>query len=189
MVSEQEKQAMEKAMAALNFSDNPKTKTVNGKKSHTNPDVDAMMKILENFNSATNSATAKTIKEQGVASTLQRKSENSVSVGGLFEIKIEKEQWNKKRNKNYYSIFNKDGVCMFENVALFESAMFIVKNLISEDYKQAENVYKLDQNYIKYLRDMRFAKRSEDPIMEAKYSDARYKMLEVKEQLKKCLFD
>jgi|SRR6056300_459619 hypothetical protein len=188
MVTEQEKLAMEKAMAALNFSDNPKTKTVNSKKVHGNPDVDAMMKILENFNSATNSATAKTINEQGVLSTLQQKNNDVVSIG-LFEIKIEKEQWNKKRNKNYYSIFNNTGACMFENVALFESATFIVKSLINEDYKQAENIYKLDQNYIKYLRDMRFAKRSQDPIMEAKYSDARYKMLETKEQLKKCLFD
>lgn len=191
MVTEQEKQAMLKAMNAMNNSELPVTDSYSKGKNtttHANPDVDAMLKILENFHSATDSTTNKILSEDNIKDTIHKK-QDSVIVKGLYEIKIEKEFWNKKKNKNYYSIFNHTGDCVFENVALFESAMFIIKNLIKEQYTEAKRIYKLDQDYIKHLRDMRFAKKGDSHIMEAKYSDAKYKMLEVKEQLKNCLFE
>tara|TARA_B100000941_G_C28437048_1_gene517566 strand:+ start:488 stop:1048 length:561 start_codon:yes stop_codon:yes gene_type:complete len=186
MVTEQEKNLMQSAMDALNF-DTKQTKNTS-KKTHVNPDIDAMAKILENFNSATDSATTKVLAETDIEKTITKKND-SVIVGGLYEVKIEKEFWNRKKNKNYYSVWDAQGNCVFENIALFESTMLIIKNLIKEDYPQSKKIYNLDQSYIKYLRDMRFSKKTNDSIMEAKYSNAKHNMLQIKEQLKNCFFE
>lgn len=188
MVSDKEKQAMQRAIDALNF-ENTSTKNIaSNTKSHPNADVDAMLKIMENFNNATDTATSKVLKEKDINNTISKKND-SVIVGGLYEVKIEKEFWNKKKNKNYYSIFDNNGNCVFENIALFESTMLIIKNLIKENYTESKRIFNLDQSYIKHLRDMRFSKKTNNEIMEAKYSNAKHNMLQVKEQLKKCFFE
>ena len=62
---------MQSAMDALNF-ENKQTKS-SGKKTHSNPDIDAMAKILENFNSATDSATTKVLSEVDIKKTITKK--------------------------------------------------------------------------------------------------------------------
>ena len=68
MVTEQEKNLMQTAMDALNF-DTKQTKNTS-KKTHVNPDIEAMAKILENFNNATDSATNKVLAETDIEKTI-----------------------------------------------------------------------------------------------------------------------
>jgi hypothetical protein len=100
------------------------------------------------------------------------------------------------RSKNDYSIvdlYTKDAV--FENIALFSSALHIIFALNKGIYKsslQEEIIYELDQEYFRCLENIKFyrqkinsASRELIPLFADRLTDAKIKLEETKTKLSK----
>jgi hypothetical protein len=185
--------AMKKAMNALNkpvVAPSASTETSTGKPIPTSkfssPDVEAMNIIMEKFNNA-----ADIVAEE----VLEIPTKQGVRMG-LFEITVDKVPFGKK-NKNYYNIVDiYSGKTLYKNLALFESAITITKNLLNEnDRPKQQLIAEIDQKYANALikagqhkRRIRTAPdNSTKQIFEAKYTETLHKARTAKGEIKQLI--
>ena len=186
--------AMKKAMNALNntpvVAPSASTEALTGKPIPTSkfssPEVDAMNIIMEKFNNA-----ADIVAEE----VLEIPTKQGVRMG-LYEITVDKVPFGKK-NKNYYNIVDiYSGKTLYKNLALFESAMAITKNLLNEnDRPKQQLIAETDQKYANALikagqhkRRIRTASdKSTKHILEAKYTETLHKARTAKGEIKQLI--
>jgi len=186
--------AMKKAMNALNnasvVAPSASTETLTGKPIPTSkfssPDVKAMNIIMEKFNNA-----AEIVAEE----VLEIPTKQGVRMG-LYEITVDKVPFGKK-NKNYYNIVDiYTGKTLYKNLALFESAMAITKNLLNEnDRPKQQLIAETDQKYVNALmeagqqktRIRKTTDKSAKYIYEAKYSEQLHKARTAKGEIKQLI--
>ena len=193
VASSEDVNAMKKAMDALNkpvVAPSASTETSTGKPIPTSkfssPDVEAMNIIMEKFNNA-----AEIVAEE----VLEIPTKQGVRMG-LYEITVDKVPFGKK-NKNYYNIVDiYSGKTLYKNLALFESAMAITKNLLNEnDRPKQQLIAETDQKYANALikagqhkRRIRTASdKSTKHIFEAKYTETLYKARTAKGEIKQLI--
>jgi|TARA_Y100000296_G_scaffold11856_1_gene13690 hypothetical protein len=193
VASSEDVNAMKKAMNALNkpvVAPSASTETSTGKPIPTSkfssPDVEAMNIIMEKFNNA-----ADIVAEE----VLEIPTKQGVRMG-LFEITVDKVPFGKK-NKNYYNIVDiYSGKTLYKNLALFESAITITKNLLNEnDRPKQQLIAEIDQKYANALikagqhkRRIRTAPdNSTKQIFEAKYTETLHKARTAKGEIKQLI--
>jgi|TARA_B100001094_G_scaffold238562_1_gene233979 hypothetical protein len=115
----------------------------------------------------------------------QQTQKNSVSVQ-QYKIEVVQEKFGDKR-KNFYNIYEHDEL-IHKDIALFESAMGIVKNLLSNKIQKANDIEKADMQYNNALYEVYMFKsrakvKSNEDVMLAKMSNAKQKMAEAKSKI------
>jgi len=193
VASSEDVNAMKKAMDALNkpvVAPSASTGASTGNPIPTSkfssPDVEAMNVIMEKFNNA-----ADIVAEE----VLEIPTKQGVKVG-LYEITVNKVPFGKK-NKNYYNIVDiYSGTTLYKNLALFESAMAITKNLLNKNNnKEQQLIAEIDERYANALMEAGHQKtrirkttdNSTRSIYEAKYSEKLHKARTAKGEIKQLI--
>jgi len=127
---------------------------------------------------------AKTNVDLRVAMTETTK-ENSVSVQ-QYKIEVVQAQFAGKK-KNYYNIYEHDEL-IHKDIALFESAMGIVKNLMNARPQKVKEIEKADMEYNNSLYEVYMFKskaknRLNEDVMLAKMSNAKHNMAIAKSKI------
>jgi hypothetical protein len=151
------------------------------------PEVDEMYNILSKLNEATNAAATNVVKQ---SSTVKSENDN-VGIGG-YHIVLNK-QIVEGFKKTYYTI-TQDGTEIYENLALFESAMAIVKKLMFNK-NGIEKIVDYDNRYASVLLEAAQYKNRMKVITEgvkydiyvAKHTSAVDKMKNIKRQIKNLM--
>lgn len=115
----------------------------------------------------------------------QKVDKNSVSVQ-QFKIDVVTHEF-AGRNKNFYNIYE-HGKLIYEDVALFESAMGIVKNLMIGKTEKVNSINKADIAYNNALYEVYMFKSKaktgiNEDVMIAKMSNAKSKMADAKSKI------
>tara|TARA_B100000035_G_scaffold201283_1_gene172194 strand:+ start:234 stop:695 length:462 start_codon:yes stop_codon:yes gene_type:complete len=111
--------------------------------------------------------------------------DNSISVQ-QYKIDIESKPF-AGRQKNFYHIYEHNEL-LFEDVALFESAMGIVKNLMTNKNKKVQDIERADIAYNNalyevYMFKSRIKTSVNEDVMLAKLSQAQNKLGEAKAKI------
>lgn len=167
----------------------------------TNPETRAMANILEKLEKSTRK-TAGNLVEAGDRSTELKMAMNTsrsnagVSVAG-FEIVVEKQKI-ENITKNFYSVKqNNTGEMLYNDLALFESAMSIVKRLmLNKLTNEINRIVEMDKQYTSHLLESYDYKRkltnqklteAKVDVYEAKAGLANEKMRIAKQKILKTL--
>tara|TARA_B100000900_G_scaffold348020_1_gene313529 strand:+ start:3260 stop:3721 length:462 start_codon:yes stop_codon:yes gene_type:complete len=115
----------------------------------------------------------------------QQTQENSVSVQ-QFRIDVVQKKFADKR-KNFYNIYEHNEL-LHKDIALFESAMGIVKNLLGNKSQKANDIEKADMQYNNALYEVYMFKskaknKINEDVMLAKMSNAKRKMVDAKQKI------
>lgn len=178
------------------------TSTVNNTQenvpSNIREDAKEMYNILSKFEKAQTEATRQVIMETesggDIKTTAGFKKDNTIGIAE-FKVVLEKKNINENYRKTFYAIHDDEGI-VYSDIALFESAMAIVKKLIGETKQDNINkIIKLDNRYATLLAESadhksRMKKVNESfkkDIISAKHSDTIVKMRETKASIKKYL--
>lgn len=181
---------------------NVSTSTVNNTQenvpSNIREDAKEMYNILSKFEKAQTEATRQVIMETesggDIKTTAGFKKDNTIDIAE-FKVVLEKKNINENYRKTFYAIHDDEGI-VYSDIALFESAMAIVKKLIGETKQDNINkIIKLDNRYATLLAESadhksRMKKVNESfkkDIISAKHSDTIVKMRETKASIKKYL--
>ena len=181
---------------------NDSTSTVNNTQenvpSNIREDAKEMYNILSKFEKAQTEATRQVIMETesggDIKTTAGFKKDNTIDIAE-FKVVLEKKNINENYRKTFYAIHDDEGI-VYSDIALFESAMAIVKKLIGETKQDNINkIIKLDNRYATLLAESadhksRMKKVNESfkkDIISAKHSDTIVKMRETKASIKKYL--
>lgn len=119
----------------------------------------------------------------------QQTQDNSISVQ-QYRIDVIKEDFADKK-KNFYNIYEHDEL-VYKDIALFESAMGIVKNLMRNKQQKVNEIEKADLDYNNALYEVYMfkskSKNSNNPdVMLAKLDYAQSKLSEAKSKILKRL--
>ena len=154
-----------------------------------------MLKILQKLDEATTKVTKDILEESNTDIELaaMNKKGNSVKVND-YEIVLEKAQVVPGIKKTFYHIKEGDTV-IYKDVALFETAMGIVKSLLFENENKVKKLIELDNKYASALIEaashrVKCKTITEDnklDIAMAKQGYAVSKMKDVKNQIKSAL--
>ena len=157
-------------------------------------DAVEMFNILNKLNQATQTATKKVLEESSdniefSAATYQ---DNSISVNGEYNIQMEKKSVIPGVKKTFYHITDHNNQALYEDIALFESAMLIVKGLMTNKI-DANKIVSLDERYASYLAEAALYKQKAKTITEShrrdladtKHGVALDKMKQIKSQIKR----
>ena len=178
------------------------TSTVNNTQenvpSNIREDAKEMYNILSKLEKAQTEATRQVIMETesggDIKTTAGFKKDNTIDIAE-FKVVLEKKNINENYRKTFYAIHDDEGI-VYSDIALFESAMAIVKKLIGETKQDNINkIIKLDNRYATLLAESadhksRMKKVNESfkkDIISAKHSDTIVKMRETKASIKKYL--
>lgn len=118
----------------------------------TNPDTRAMANILEKLETSTRKTAANLVEASDTNSELKLAMNTSRSQSGVsvdnFEIIVEKQKI-ANMTKNFYSIRdNATSEVLYSDLALFESAMSIVKRLmLGKQTQDVGRIVEIDQQY------------------------------------------
>lgn len=156
--------------------------------------------LVERFSNVTNKSAeelierGKTDAEIAVALAVE-KSERGVRIGD-YEVIVEKHDCGGLK-RNYYTILDREeDEVVYSDIAMFESAMSIIKRLIlGKHTNKCETIAKLDEEYDRHLleaygykyrlkKSLDVVKRD---VYEAKYSNAMAKVKDTKERILKTL--
>ena len=158
-------------------------------------DAQGMLKILQKLDEATHKATEEIIEESHNDITLSAvtKKGDSVTINN-YEITMEKTTIVPGIKKTFYNIKEGDEIIHSE-LALFETAMGIVKGLLFDNYSKVDRLLELDNRYASSLQEAATYKMKCKTIVEsskhdiamAKQGAAVYKMKEIKKQIKSAL--
>lgn len=112
----------------------------------------------------------------------QKVTENSVSIQ-QYNIKVVKAQF-AGRPKNFYNIYEHNKL-IYQDIALFETAMGVVKNLMQGKSNKVENLLKYDLDYNNalyevYMYKTKVKRAVNEDVMIAKLSSAKQRLQEVK---------
>jgi hypothetical protein len=118
----------------------------------TNPDTRAMANILEKLETSTRKTAANLVEASDTNSELKLAMNTSRSQSGVsvdnFEIVVEKQKI-ANMTKNFYNIRdNATSEVLYSDLALFESAMSIVKRLmLGKQTQDVGRIVEIDQQY------------------------------------------
>jgi hypothetical protein len=158
-------------------------------------DAQGMLEILQKLDEATHKATEEVIQESHNDITLSAvtKKGNSVTVGD-YEVVLEKATLIPGMTKTFYNIKEGDEI-IYNQIALFETAMGIVKGLLFEKDSKVERLLDLDNRYSSALAEAATFKMKAKTLTEsskidiamAKQGSALQKMKSIKNQIKSSL--
>lgn len=162
------------------------------------PDAQEMYNILYKLEKATTAATKKVVNETVKSPELSTATlhENTISINGQYNIEIVEHSIIKGVKKKFYNIKNSDGDMLYSDIALFESAMGIVKGLMfGKNENTIEKIVDLDERYSSYLTEAAMYKQKAVTLKEsykqdvalAKQGSAVTKMNQIKKQIKTLL--
>lgn len=112
-----------------------------------------------------------------------------------YSIELHETRLEGKYKKTYYSISSADGV-LFEDIALFESAMGIMKHLVFKKHNKVSDILELDNKYGTVLEEAAYYKHRMQTLNEshaqfdiniAKHSKAVSKMKALRADIKRLL--
>ena len=178
--------AMTKTDKVRTYIDESGEKVTRIEKANVSPEAQEMYNILNKLHSATATEAKQLVVEESAPVT-------SFGVGGL-NVVLNKRSVNGYK-KTYYSI-TESGKTTVEDLALFESAMAIVKNKLDvENVAKTDRIVELDLQYASYLEEAAAHKQRARMITEsarhdvamAKHGVAVDKMKVIKAQIKKLL--
>lgn len=158
-------------------------------------DAEGMLSILQKLDEATTKVTKEIVKESenDIELSAINKKGDTVSVNN-YEITMEKTTIVPGIRKTFYNI--KDGnEVIHKELALFETAMGIVKGLLFDNNSKVERLLELDNRYASTLQEAATYKMKCKTIVEsykhdiamAKQGAAVSKMKEIKKQIKSAL--
>jgi len=158
-------------------------------------DAEGMLKILQKLDEATTQVTKEIVKESenDIELSAINKKGDTVSVNN-YEITMEKTTIVPGIRKTFYNIKDGDKI-IHEELALFETAMGIVKGLLFDNNSKVERLLELDNRYASTLQEAATYKMKCKTIVEsykhdiamAKQGAAVSKMKEIKKQIKSAL--
>jgi hypothetical protein len=198
MPSAEETRAMQEIMNKLNNaqSGNQSSSTLSKNESrvpgNVSPDAQEMYNILNKLQTATESSAKNLVQESTTYNKTETKN-NSFGVGGL-NVVLNKTSVNGFK-KTFYTI-TENGKTIHSDLALFESAMAIIKNLLDKnDLNRTDKIVDLDNRYSNYLYEAASYKQRAKTLTEgvkqdvflAKHQVAADKMKSIKSQIKKML--
>jgi hypothetical protein len=178
--------AMTKTDKVRTYIDESGEKVTRIEKANVSPEAQEMYNILNKLHNATATEAKQLVVEDSAPVT-------SFGVGGL-NVVLNKRSVNGYK-KTYYSI-TENGKTTVEDLALFESAMAIVKNKLDiENVAKTDRIVELDLQYASYLEEAAAHKQRARMITEsarhdvamAKHGVAVDKMKQIKAQIKKLL--
>ena len=188
--------AMEQIMAKMNNAvanaDQIKADRAEGKVV-VNESNKEMFDILQKLQNATASATKKMITESPIESAVTTKKEKTISMGEYI-IEMERVDVAPKIYKTYYNISK--GGQKVHTLALFESAMTVLKSYVTDGKTEARNkIIALDEKYDSYLQEAAQHKSRAKQVTEsfkrdvytAKQGQAVSKMRAVKREIKSLI--
>jgi len=185
-----------------NASSTPQSSTRPNRESHNyaqqstgnvSPDAQEMFNILSKLEAAKEQV-AEEISHSPEPMLTETKEANNFGVAG-YNVEIVEGKLAGKYKKKYYTV-TKGGQVVYKEMALFESAMAVVKELTHDkDVYKVQQIAKLDRQYDEYLNEAAIQKNRAKTISEsvqsdvaaAKHSGAVSKMNEIKRQIKKLL--
>ncbi|MDA9992231.1 hypothetical protein N9E03_00945 [bacterium] len=154
-----------------------------------------MLSILQKLDEATTQVTKEIVKESehDIELSAIDKKGDTVTVNN-YEITMEKTTIVPGIKKTFYNIKEGDEIIHSE-LALFETAMGIVKGLLFDNYSKVDRLLELDNRYASSLQEAATYKMKCKTIVEsskhdiamAKQGAAVYKMKEIKKQIKSAL--
>jgi hypothetical protein len=154
-----------------------------------------MLSILQKLDEATTQVTKEIVKESehDIELSAIDKKGDTVTVNN-YEITMEKTTIVPGIKKTFYNIKEGDEI-IHKELALFETAMGIVKGLLFDNYSKVDRLLELDNRYASSLQEAATYKMKCKTIVEsskhdiamAKQGAAVYKMKEIKKQIKSAL--
>lgn len=157
--------------------------------------AEGMLSILQKLDEATTQVTKEIVKESenDIELSAINKKGDTVSVNN-YEITMEKTTIVPGIRKTFYNIKDGDEI-IHEELALFETAMGIVKGLLFDNSSKVERLLELDNRYASTLQEAATYKMKCKTIVEsykhdiamAKQGAAVSKMKEIKKQIKSAL--
>jgi len=174
---------------------NEESKPIVNKLAGVSKNAKGMLEILQKLDEATTKVTKNIIKESrdDIELAAMNKKGNSVKVE-KFEIVLEKARVVPGIKKTFYNI--KEGnKTLYKQIALFETAMAIVKGLLFDNNSKVDRLLELDCKYRSALteaaehrvRCKTITETNKLDIAMAKQSHAVYKMRDIKNQIKSAL--
>ena len=171
---------------------NEESKPIVNKLAGVSKNAKGMLEILQKLDEATTKVTKNIIKESrdDIELAAMNKKGNSVKVE-KFEIVLEKARVVPGIKKTFYNI--KEGnKTLYKQIALFETAMAIVKGLLFDNNSKVDRLLELDCKYRSALteaaehrvRCKTITETNKLDIAMAKQSHAVYKMRDIKNQIK-----
>lgn len=171
------------------------TKASINKLAGVSKDAQGMLSILQKLDEATTQVTKEIVKESEndiELSALDKKGD-TVTVND-YQITMEKTTIVPGIRKTFYNI-NKGDKLLYKELALFETAMGIIKGLIFDKEHKVEQLLELDNRYASSLQEAATYKMKCRTIIEtykhdiamAKQGAAVSKMKEIKKQIKSAL--
>jgi hypothetical protein len=129
---------------------------------------------VEMFNILNRLNEAQTKKEVVLESSTEKVSESydsaTISLNGEYNIQMEKQQVVPGVAKTFYNITDHNGEAIYEDIALFESAMLIVKGLLVGKV-QIKTVLDLDKRYASHLAEAALYKQKAKRLNESARKD------------------
>jgi hypothetical protein len=204
MPSSDDVRGMQDILKKLANASDRTTSTVNETETPSVPgnvstDARAMYEILQKLDEATKATTSVITEESTDSSMLTAvalKENNSISINGDYNVEIVQKYVIDGVKKKYYNVKDADGNVLYEDVALFESAMGIVKHLMFDKAPhKVDEIARLDERYAGYLTEAAIYKQKSMGITEtyktdvyvAKQGNAIQKMGNCKKQIKSLL--
>lgn len=158
-------------------------------------DAEGMLSILQKLDEATTQVTKEIVKESehDIELSAIDKKGDTVTVNN-YEITMEKTTIVPGIRKTFYNIKEGDEI-IHKELALFETAMGIVKGLLFDNDSKVNRLLELDNRYASSLQEAATYKMKCKTIVEsskhdiamAKQGAAVYKMKEIKKQIKSAL--
>tara|TARA_B100000941_G_C28507502_1_gene558316 strand:+ start:181 stop:792 length:612 start_codon:yes stop_codon:yes gene_type:complete len=157
-------------------------------------DAQGMYDILQRLDEATTKVAEEAVEEayEDPMMAVATKKGNSVKIAE-YEITMDKQQVVPGIKKVFYTI-KEDGKVLHEQVALFETAMGVVKGLMHGKTGNIKQLLDLDVRYGSQLAEAAFYKQKSKvsegfklDLAMAKQGQAVQKMNEAKKQIKSCL--
>jgi hypothetical protein len=160
----------------------------------TSKETQVMHDILLKLDAATKQATRQILEDtkQNPELSTSTYHNNNISVNGEYNIKMEKKSVIPGAKKTFYHITDHNNNTVYTDIALFESAMLIVKGLITGKL-DTDKIASLDERYASHLAEAAMYKQKAKTLTEsyrqdlalAKHSVALDKMKQIKSQIKR----
>lgn len=130
-------------------------------------DAVEMFNILNRLNEAQNK---KEVLVEATAAVSETYNNDTISLNGKYNIQMEKKNVVPGAAKTFYNITDHKGETIYKDIALFESAMLIVKGLMVGKV-QINTVLDLDQRYASYLAEAALYKQKAKRLNESVKKD------------------
>lgn len=164
--------------------------------SSVSKDAQEMFNILSKLDQATNKVATEKFQEAKTNVSLSTATmvDDTVTVG-KYNVVLEKKNIITGIKKTYYKVTNHSGDTLYEDIALFETAMGIVKGLLFNKTQKVHQLVELDARYGSYVAESAIYKHKAKTLTEshkqdvalAKQTQAVSKMMAIKKQIKTLL--